>query len=52
MNGMPHGDDYCPSSGFGGQLCIHFFKSGGHSNGGAEDPDHQAAVKFAYNAAQ
>jgi len=51
MNGMPHDKDYSPSSGFGGHFCIHFSGSQNH-NTGAPDKDHQAAVNFAYNAAQ
>ncbi len=51
MNGMPHDVDYNPSSGFGGHFCVHFNGSENH-NTGAKDPDHQAAVNFAYNAAK
>ena len=50
MNGKPHDVDYSPSSGFGGHFCIHFAGSKGHGTG-AVDADHQAAVNFAYNAA-
>jgi len=50
MNGMPHEKDYVPSSGFGGHFCVHFYGSKGHGTG-AVDKDHQAAISFAYNAA-
>lgn len=51
MNGMPHGDDYNPNDGMNGQICIHFNGSVGHSNP-TQDPDHQAAVRFAYEVAK
>jgi len=51
MNGMPHGDDYNPNDNMYGQICIHFNQSIGHANP-TQDPDHQAAVKFAYDVAK
>lgn len=49
MNCMPHSPDSNKNDNFPGHFCIHFLNSRTHGGNNC-DPDHQACVKYAYNA--
>ncbi len=50
MNCMPHGYDTLPGNDMRGQICIHFTGSKTHV-GNQVDPDHKAAIDYAYELA-
>ncbi|HOV69493.1 MAG TPA: peptidoglycan-binding protein, partial [Clostridia bacterium] len=47
MNGMPHGGSSLSYNNFSGHFCIHFLNSRTHGTNRV-DPDHQAAIQYAY----
>lgn len=48
---VPHGTDTIPGNNFAGQFCVHLLNSMTHV-GSAKDPEHQACVEQAYQAAK
>lgn len=48
-NGYPHGYETVSGNDMTGQVCIHFLNSRTH-NANAVDPEHQAAIQYAYDA--